>query len=370
MHAVNAFAKLFQKTPRTVLSSQLEQMFGQPPCMVPVCTITQAAAAPASPLWPQMLRTVAEGASLKGFPVRATEASLDWERRVREAVCHPENTSAFHACQVSAEEQVRLLETHILRNAPGITHNENLSAAEKQHQNGVEFSMKGAPLKGKALPVYIAVAGFDQGTLIEAFLAALRNTEARKVGLAQSWIELMIKDVKKDDLHLTIWHKNGLQRCDGFDRSGTDNGMIQCVVPSEEVRATPGPTGVPEVVEQRAGEMSQDLEVQKNLNWHTYGCACMQLEGEEVPFLVHGFDLSERCAAARVEVCSSAVLSCMVGEAERQKDRMHVTLWTLQGVRAREAGELRGLVDRGEGGAVHLAVDQPLRLKGTVSLFR
>ena len=44
MHAVNAFAKQFQKVPRSELCSQLHQAFGQVPCMVPCLLYTSDAA--------------------------------------------------------------------------------------------------------------------------------------------------------------------------------------------------------------------------------------------------------------------------------------------------------------------------------------
>jgi hypothetical protein len=363
MHAVNAFAKLFQKLPRCELASQLQQMFGQAPCMVPVCTTTHAGQARALEMWPQVLRTVAEGESVKGFPVKPTEASLAWERRVREVLCHPESSSMFQDCQVDIKEQVSLLESHILchvsgtASAPGVCmHAENQPATENQGQKSAECSMGGA-LRASELPVYIAVAGFDQSALVDAFIAALRKADAQNLGLPQNVIEIMIKEVKRNDLHLTLWHKNGFQGSHVSGSCGADDSSIQCTNPS------------PERVEDRVGEKHGVSERQKLLNWYAYGRACMQLEGQEVLFLAHGFDLSKRCAAAGVELLGDAVLSCMSGEAVGQKDRMHVTLWTSQGVKAREAGELRGLVERGKGGAVHVMADTPLQLKGIVSLF-
>ena len=161
----------------------------------------------------------------------------------------------------------------------------------------------------------------------------------------------MIKDVEREGLHVTIWHKNG---CYGAGESAAKDSAANL--------------GIRESLRDAGG-----LEMASN--WPVYGHnshACirelMSKAGEEVDFLVHGFDLSMRCAAARVEILGDALHSCMSCVAASQQDRFHVTLWTAPGVKAREAGGLKGLVEGG-GCAVHVAADPVVRLKGNVSLF-
>ena len=84
---------------------------------------------------------------------------------------------------------------------------------------------------------------------------------------------------------------------------------------------------------------------------------------------MHGFDVSRRCAAARVEIAGDALEPCMSRMSSLQRGRLHMTLWTAPGVKAREAGGLRGLVEKSGDGAVHIAADAAVHLKGKVSLF-
>lgn len=374
MHAVNAFAKLFQKIPRSELCTQLHHTFGNAPCMLPVCSAAEEGTVHASASWPQVISVVAEGESLKGFPVKQSDESIEWEQRLREVLRSPENLSIFQDYQVDINEQVNLLQAHILRHAPDSAatpdgcmqdmHAENRSVHTDENgggtvQKSTAFVGGGAPINSD-LPVYIAVAGFDQGVLVDAFLSTVRKADSAKLGIDQNVLECMIRDVKADGLHVTVWHKNGGP---GKDVSG---GVISCEAKNNESKLEAVENNGAEL---KAGERAGAATGVKGLDWHACGRACMQVEGEEVLFHVCGFDLSRRCAAARVEILRDSVSECVWGVAERQQDHTHATLWTAPGVKARESGEVRGLVERGEDSAVHIVADNVVQLKGTVSLF-
>lgn len=351
MHAVNAFANTLKKIPRCELGAKLQETFGQAPCMVPVWS-----APPPLELRTQLqplLSTVAEGDAFKGFPCKPTEESQDWERRLRELLCMPENCSILQNSQAPVDEQVSLLTAHVLRHLPNSAATPDVCMEDMHEENqgskrNVAAAGKGGLAGGKR-PVYIALAGFDAQPLLDMFTSAVGGADASTMGLKQSLLDGMIAEVKRDDLHVTLWHKNGAPRA---ANSGNTTSATQSATPPSDSK-----------------ECNSHADVDAPAAWHACGDALIGMEGKEVGFTVTGFDLSERCAAARVDVEGDDVWACMPGVAERQKGRMHVTLWTAKGVEAKKARDLRGMADRGDDGVVHVTTDAVLRMKGAVELF-